>query len=131
MKKAILIIPIVFILVSCDPVSSMDANIKNSTSQNLSIQFVTSTGTSETIRITSDETLLFREGMSTTGGFLEPSLIEFDSIYIVSESNEVLKIFKQDTDGKNIYNIDEYWTFSEPSKRFYLYDYEILNEDFE
>lgn len=33
--------------------------------------------------------------------------------------------------GKNIFNIDEYWISTEQTKRFFIYVYEIEDEDLE
>ncbi|MBT8211099.1 MAG: hypothetical protein KJP14_11290 [Eudoraea sp.] len=131
MKRFILCMLFIPICLSCDPVSLMDANIENSTGQAISITFVASGIPDEILAIAPNETVLFREGMSTTGGFLEPSLVEFDSVYIQSEANEILKIFKPNSAGKNIYNVEDSWIFTEPSKRVYQYDYLINNEDLE
>ena len=54
-----------------------------------------------------------------------------DSIYITNTSNEILKVYKEDTPGKNIYSIDEYWSVSETSKNHFVYTYEITEEDLE
>ncbi len=132
MKKLILFISMISILSSCDPTSSMDANIKNSTSQNLSIIFNSSdVSLNETFQIDPNETILFQDGFSIGDSVLEPRLTAYDSIYIKNESNEIVKIYKQNTEGKNIYNVDDYWISSEPSKRYYKYNYEINNEDIE
>ncbi len=119
------------IFTGCDPVSLMDANIENTTTQPLSITFVTSGVPEETLVLDPAETVLFQESMSTTGSFLEPYLVEFDSIYIENDASEILKVFKPNTAGKNIYNVENYWIFTEPSKRVYIYDYLITNEDLE
>nr|WP_299339755.1 hypothetical protein [Allomuricauda sp.] len=131
MKKKILLGLVTLLAYSCDPVSDMEADISNTTSQNLSIRFVSSTFAEDTktLEIESGETILFQQATSTTGSFLEPSLIQFDSIYIQDTSEEVLKIFKPDTPGKNIYDIDAFWNAREPSKRLYFYEYQITNED--
>ena len=132
MKKLILFISMISILSSCDPTSSMDANIKNSTSQNLSIIFSSSdVSLNETFQIDPNETILFQDGFSIGDSVLEPRLTAYDSIYIKNESNEIVKVYKQNTEGKNIYNVDDYWISSEPSKRYYKYNYEINNEDIE
>jgi hypothetical protein len=132
MKNLILFISMISILSSCDPTSSMDANIKNSTSQNLSIIFRSSdVSLNETFQIDPNETILFQDGFSVGDSVLEPRLTAYDSIYIKNESNEIVKVYKQKTEGKNIFNVDDYWRSSEPSKRYYKYNYEINNEDIE
>ncbi len=132
MKKLVLFILLISVCVGCDPVSSMDANIKNSTSDNLSIVFASSIPElHKTLELEPNATSLFQDGFSTTGGALEPTLIDYDSVYIMNPANEILKIYKRDTEGKNIYNVETFWSFSEPSKRFYKYQFEIRNEDIE
>ncbi|MDM9631467.1 hypothetical protein [Robiginitalea aurantiaca] len=131
MKRFILCLFLTAVVTSCDPASVMDANIENKTSQPLSLILFSSVVPNETLVLRPGETLLFQEGFSSTGGFLEPSLMEFDSVYIESTSQEILKVFNQNTAGKNIFNVDDYWIFSEPSKRFYKYDYQITAEDIE
>ena len=41
------------------------------------------------------------------------------------------KSIKENTTGKNIYDIDEYWSVSGPSKNHFVYTYEITEEDLE
>ena len=129
MKKRSIVLLLIPLFTSCDPVSLMDANIENTTARRLSITFVTSEVPPETLVLDPDELVLFQEGMSTTGSFLEPSLAEFDSIYIQGESQEILKVYKPNSAGKNIYDVENYWVFDEPSKRVYKYDYLVTNED--
>ena len=133
MKKSILIFVAATLFCSCDPVSDMEADISNTTSQNLSISFVSSVliEDNKTFEITSEETVRFQQATSTIGSFLKPSLTQYDSIYIQSSSDEILKIFKPNSNGKNIYDIEAHWNGSEPSKRLYFYEYQITNEDIE
>ena len=120
-----------FIVSSCDPGESLEANIINNTSQDLKINFVSTEipDLNESFEIKSNNKVLYDE----FGGIGDANLsFEFcDSIYIQNSSNEVLKVFKQDTPGKNIYNVDEYWTVREPSKNHFVYTYEITDGDIE
>lgn len=50
---------------------------------------------------------------------------------VKNNARQILKVYKPNDTGKNIYNIDEYWQLREPSKRFFKYEYEIYNEDLE
>ena len=131
MKKSMLLGVLIMLFCSCDPFSTMDADITNTTSQNIFIRFVSSEFTEEnkTLEVAAGETVLFQQASSTTGSFLEPSLIQFDSIYIQNTSEEILKIFKPTTPGRNIYDINAFWNVREPSKRQYFYEYEITSED--
>lgn len=122
---------VIFVVISCDPTSLMDANITNNTTQNLSLIFYETSRPNDSLKLEPDQTKLFQDGFSSTGGFLEPSLIQFDSIHIQNASNEILKTFKKNMEGKNIYNVDEFWLFSEPSEREYYYEYIINNPDIE
>ncbi|WP_394974428.1 hypothetical protein [uncultured Croceitalea sp.] len=129
MKKIAFIGVLVLCMMGCDPVSQMDADITNTTSQNLTIIFVSATDRNKTLEIPTNEKVLFQDGFSTTGSVLSPVLTQYDSIYIQTESNEILRVYKENSAGKNIYNIDSFWQQSEPSKRFYQYDYMLTNED--
>lgn|SRR5690554_1936222 len=131
MKKTVLPVLIVLLLAGCDKASMMDANIKNNTTQNLSLIFFSASQSNDSLQIESNQNKLFQEGFSSTGGFLKPSLTQFDSIYIKNQSNEILKVFKENTEGKNIYKVDEFWIFSEPLEQVYNYDYTINSEDIE
>lgn len=131
MKKLFFLFGLLLLTASCDPTSLMDVTINNSTSQKLRMTFVSNSLPGNTLSIDPDQTVLFDEGMSTTGSFLEPSFAEYDSIYISNEANEILKVYKQDSEGKNIYQVDTYWTYTEPSKRQYRYVYRITKEELE
>jgi len=132
MKKIILLALVVSLFASCDKSSMMDANIKNNTSQNLSLIFFRTSESNDSIQLESNQTILFQDDFSSTGGFLTPNLSQFDSIYIQNQSDEILKVFKENTEGKNIYNVDEFWIFNQPSEEdVYNYEYTINNEDIE
>jgi hypothetical protein len=110
----------------------MEANIENLTNQDLIIEFVSfDQDLGKTLVIPINETRLF-EAVSDYGNtFLEPRLIEYDSVVVKNNAEQILKVYKPNDTGKNIYNIDEYWLLREPSKRFFKYEYEINNEDLE
>lgn len=130
MKRVFQTTLIALALVGCDPTSVMEANIVNLTRVNLSITFASqSLDLSKTLQVQPNGTVLFQEGFSTTGGFLEPSLMAYDSVYITNNANEILKVFKENDPGKNIYNVPEDWIFTEPSERNYQYEYEITDEE--
>ena len=131
MKRSFVFLILISVATGCDPSSVMDANIENATLQPLSITFVSSLIGNRTLTLDPDETVLFQDGFSTTGGFLQPDLVDYDSVYIENQSAQILKIFKPDTPGKNIYLIEDYWTLTEPDKRVYKYDYTINPEDLE
>lgn len=130
MKRLIPILLVTILFHSCDHVSDLEANIENLTTQDLIIEFISfDENVNKTLSIPVNETRLFQEGFDIGSVFLEPSLVEYDSVVIKSNSEQILKIYKPNDTGRNIYNIDEYWSSSEPSKRFFKYEYEINNED--
>ncbi|MEM6892406.1 MAG: hypothetical protein AAF554_01870 [Bacteroidota bacterium] len=123
---------LLFFLSSCDPVSDMEANIENLTTQTLTVEFVSSIADlSKTLEIKPNEIELFQEGFDVGGTFLEPSLVEYDSVVVMDQQQQVLRVYKENDNGKNIYNVTEYWMGSEPSKRFFKYEYEINTQDIE
>lgn len=132
MKNVYLILLAVLMLSSCDPVSDMEANIENLTSENLTIEFISSeVSLNKTLQIAPNEIKLFQEGFDIGSTYLEPSLIDYDSVVVKDQAQEILKIYKANEAGKNIYNISAYWQGSEPSKRFFKYEYEIEPSEIE
>lgn len=130
MKKAFMGLWVVCIL-GCDPVSDLEANIENMTPQSLTVEFISSDESlSKTLQIPPDGIELFQEGYDIGNTFLEPSLTEFDSVLIKNQSEKILKVYKANNKGKNIYSIDD-WIASEPTKRFFKYEFEITSEDIE
>ncbi len=108
----------------------MEANSENPTSQNLSIVFVSSdVSPSKTLQIALGQTKFFQEAFDIGSTLLEPSLVEYDAVIIKNQSEVILKMYQENDTGKKIYNINEYWTASEPSKRFFKYKYEIVIEN--
>lgn len=133
MKKTLLTLTAITVLYSCDPISDMEANIQNLTNEDLIIEFVPfDQAFGKTLVIPTSETRLFEALSSVTGNtLLGPRVIDYDSIVVKNNAEQILKVYKPNDTGKNIYNIDEYWLLREPSKRFFEYEYEIYNEDFE
>lgn len=125
-------VSILFILIlsSCDPVSTLEANITNLTAENLTIEFISpDESSSKIIQIASGEMELFQEGFDIGGTYLEPSLIDYDSVVIKNQAGQILKVYKESDAGKNIYTINSFWIVDEPSRRFFKYYYEIENQD--
>ncbi|MBN1181753.1 MAG: hypothetical protein JXB49_05650 [Bacteroidales bacterium] len=111
----------------------MEANIVNLTSASLSIDFAAApwdSSLSKTLQIESGQTVLF-EIYDGYGTYVGPNLGYFDSVVIRNEADEILSVNKQGDIGKNIFNIDEYWISTEQTKRFFIYVYEIEDEDLE
>lgn len=131
MKKIIYIF-ILILLSSCDPSESLEANIINNSSINFEVIFSSSElpDFNQTLKIESQKKSLYTE-INPGLGRVGLDFIDFDTIYIKDNLDNVLKVYKQDTTGKNIYNIDEYWSVSETSKNHFVYTYEITEEDLE
>lgn len=130
--KFLSVILFALLLMNCDPYSIMDADIRNSTSQNLTLySFRTDSSYNQSFRIDAGEKIRFQEGMSSTGSFHEPYLEDADSLVLKNDADEVLRVYKPDDTGKNIYNIKDHWYFEERKKRIYYYEYVIDQSDFE
>ena len=129
MKNIIKVILFSLVIISCDPVADMEANIKNLTDTSLNIDFVSSdVNLRKILTIAPNEVVLFQEGFDIGNTYLEPSLIDYDSVVIRDNNQSILKIYKPNESGKNIYNIKN-WIAKEPSKRFFVYYYEVTNND--
>lgn len=132
MKNFIRVFLIIVLFCSCDPVADMEANIDNLTTQDLILEFISfDQNLNKTLEIPTDETAVFQEVFDVGNDFLEPSLVEYDSVVVKNSAERILKVYKPDSSGKNIYNINEYWLSSEPYKRGFRYEYKIYDEDLE
>lgn len=131
MKKLFFTYSILILIISgCDTGQSMEAIVINSSSQKVKVNFVSSeiSDLNKSMEIDSNQQELYVAFQSGTSGvFL--TFVDNDSIYIQDASNEVLKIFKEGSQGKNIYNVDEDWEVTEPSKNHFVYSYTITDED--
>ena len=131
-KKLIVFALALLAFSGCDPVSSMEATIGNLTAENLRMEFIPSDeNLPKTLQLTPNGRVLFQEGFDVGNSFLAPSLVEYDSVIVKNQAGAILRVYRESDRGKNIYRIEEYWKASEPSKRFFKYDYEITPEDFE
>jgi hypothetical protein len=109
----------------------MEATISNATTISLSIDFVAvslDSSLSQTFQIDPGQNVLF-EVYDGYGTFAEPNLGYYDSVLIKNRLGDILKVYRRNDTGKNIFNIEDYWISSEPSKRFFKYEYLIENED--
>jgi hypothetical protein len=136
MRKIIYFAIIVF-LYSCDPSESLETKIINYSNSDLDINFVSrliieNQSNKESFKIKSGNSITYGR-LNVTGGLgnVGLSLIDFDSIYISTNNNKILKIWKVDSEGKNIYDIDNFWTVKETSKDNYVYTFEITDKDIE
>lgn len=132
MKNLKVIAIMTFLLVSCDPVSDMEANIENLTTQELAVDFISfDESLNKSLQIPPNESALFQEVFDIGNTFLQPSLVDYDSVVVRNSDEIILKIYKENSPGKNIYNVNEDWMGSEPSKRVFKYKYQIKSEDIE
>jgi len=132
MKNHLSITIMIFLFVSCDPVSDMEANIENLTTQELKIDFISfDESLNKSLQIQPNETALFQEVFDVGNTFLQPSLTDYDSVVVRNSSQVILKIYKENSPGKNIYNVNDDWIGSEPMKRVFKYKYEMKTEDIE
>jgi hypothetical protein len=110
----------------------MEADIENLTTQDLILEFISfDQNLNKTLEIPTEETRLFQEAFDVGNDFLEPSLVEYDSVIVKNSAEQILKVYKPDSSGKNIYNINESWLSSEPYRRGFRYEYKIYDEDLE
>ena len=129
--RTLLILIIIFTAISCDNKSCSEEVIANKTNLDLTISFVSqSESFNNQVFIEKNTEKTVGEVVCALGGVIVNYSI-FDSIYIQNSANEILKVFKEDTTGKNIYNVDKYWSVNEPSKNHFVYTYEITEEDLE
>jgi uncharacterized protein YcfL len=132
MKKLILIVLSAFMLLSCDQVASYEANIENLTSQTLVIEFISADESfNKNLQIAPEEIKLFQESFDIGSTFIEPSFFGYDSVVVKNQANSILKVYKENDEEKNIFNIQDDWKGSEPSKWVFVYEYEIENQDIE
>ena len=132
-KKIAFLFCLTIVLASCDPVADMDAFVTNNSNEVISITFKASpNGYSEdrTFRITVGEEVRVQEAFDVGSTYLEPNFEAYDSIYIQNSADEILKVFKETTTGKNMYNVSS-WTSQEPSKRSFDYYFTIEESDLE
>ena len=130
MKTAFPLLLTLLFISGCDPVSLMDATITNSTSQEMTVIFAASSSRSDTLYLSAGQTVLFQDGMSTTGSYLEPNLEEYDSVIVSNNPGQTLSVYLSTSEGKNIYKMED-WSFKKPDDRMYKYDFELTNEDVE
>jgi len=138
MKKILFICLLLSVISSsCDPGESMEYKIENKTALDIKIYFVSKfvypdlTDNAKIERISSMNNFTDNSGSTPGLGHVMLSFVEHDSIYITNNSDEILKVYKENTTGKNIYNIDKYWSVRETSKNHFVYTYEITEEDLE
>lgn len=138
MRKTLFIcLSLILLITSCDPSESLEYKIENNTDLDIKIYFVSKfiypdlTNNAKVESISSMNSFTDSSGSTPGLGQAIFSFVEHDSIYVTNSLDKILKIYKENTTGKNIYNIDEYWSVSETSKNHFVYSYEITEEDLE
>ncbi|PCJ95501.1 MAG: hypothetical protein COA50_09910 [Flavobacteriaceae bacterium] len=137
--KKILLTPLLIVSIfnSCDTSESFDAVITNSTDMDLKLHFASNSVLSELSSNT--EILSIKSGTSKNYKRIEAgngiglarltTLKDFDSIYITNTTDDILKVYKEANAGKNIYDIQDYWTVKSVTKNHDEYTYDITDEN--
>jgi len=129
MKHIVKLFLLTICFTSCDPVADMEANIENLTDKTLSIEFISkNVNLAKSLELAPNEIGLFQEGFDIGSTYLEPYFDEYDSIVIRNVGQQILKVYKPEITGRNIYDLSN-WIAREPSKRFFIYEFEIKNSD--
>jgi hypothetical protein len=132
MKNLFPLALLIIIFSSCDPIAIYEADIENSTTQTLTIDFISAEeDLSKSLLVQPNQTVFFKDGDEIGSNFVQPYMEIYDSVVIKNQGDDILKVYKENDTGRNIYNIDDYWTVKETSKRVFKYKYEILKEDIE
>jgi hypothetical protein len=129
MKKILFMILAIICFYSCDPIPCTEEVLLNNSNKNLIVNYRSSdTSFNKQISINKNSSSTVGEIACGMGGVVVNYSI-YDSVYIVNTENKVIKVYKKNTIGKNIYNVDKYWRRTKPSKNYYVYTFEITNED--
>ncbi len=100
------------VLTGCDPVGCLDVEIRNNTSQDLIINWYSSTVIFRKSKtITQGEKLLIEEDSycEVAGKPTQLDYDIFDSIAVLSLQNEVLKTWRPESEPKNIFDTVNDW----------------------
>ncbi|MBE9048495.1 hypothetical protein IQ255_29635 [Pleurocapsales cyanobacterium LEGE 10410] len=123
---------LIIIFSGCDPTAFYEADIENLTTQTLTIDFISAEEElSKSLLIQPNQTVFFKEGDDFGNTFVQPLMAIYDSVVVKNQTDVILRVYKENDTGRNIYNIDDYWTVNKPKKRVFKYKYVILNEDIE
>ena len=123
------------IIYGCDTGESLVSEIENKTSIDIKIYFVSKfiypnlVGNAKVVRITSMNSFIDNSRTTPHLGQAILSFVEHDSIYITDSSNKLLKVYREDTPGKNIYDVDKYWSAKGSSRNVLKYTYTINDAD--
>ena len=128
MKKILPILLLVFTILSCTKEDCIESKIFNDSNTDLILFFYKNNS--------SKELEIFKNNSKTDiqtcdEGIILNYKVLYDSVSVKNSQGALLKIYKQETVGKNILDLENYWTKSKPSKNFYKYTYNITDEDIE
>lgn len=129
MKKITSLLSLLGILLSCDPAAVIEASIINETNQNLTIVFI-ATDTSEnlTLTVNANSKALFQDLFDIGSTYLEPNLSGYYTVQILDSSDNVIKEYLPDDEGKNIFDVGS-WKTIEAEKRNFIYEFVITDQD--
>lgn len=129
MKKIIPLLSLLGTLLSCDPNAIIEASIINKTNQNLTIVFVaTDTYENLTLTVNANSKALFQDGFETGSTYLEPNLSGYYIVQILDSSDDIIKEYEPDEEGKNIFDVES-WNTIETEKRNFIYEFVINDQD--
>ncbi|CAA0144567.1 conserved exported hypothetical protein [Tenacibaculum maritimum] len=130
MKKISLLMIITFLLSSCDPFGCLDVEIENNTNQDIIVKWYSQNSLlNRSKEFKQGEKLMISENSHCSQGNIPPfeGLFEIDSVIIESKQNEILKTWKPNSNGKNIFNTESDWEIKSNGKWNETY-YFIINE---
>jgi hypothetical protein len=129
MKRNIFYLFINSVLLSCDPTSVIEASIVNETNKNLTVVFL-ARDTSEdlTLTLNANSTVLFQDGFDIGSTYLEPNLSGYYTVLIKDATENILKEYQPDEEGKNIFDVGS-WNTIETEKRNFIYEFVITDQD--
>ncbi len=126
MKKILFYLSFVLLFASCDPDRCTSHYIKNKTSNQVTISFISNFEGLGSYDIDKGEVQLLGD-ISCDKAITRLAFEVYDSV-IVKVNNIPKIIYKPETEGKNIYDY-EYWVENKKGKRDYEYTFEITDED--
>jgi len=128
MRKTLSIFLLVFTILSCTKEDCIESKIFNNSNTDLILFFYKNNSCKE-LEILKNNSKI--DIQTCDEGIVLNYKVLYDSISIKNLQGALLKIYKQETVGKNILDFENFWTISKPSKNFYKYTYEITDEDIE
>ena len=131
MKKIVYFLGFLTLLTGCDSYTCVEAKIINESDKDLILQFYHDT---LNIRFDIDSKKEYEIDVLGSGCSIANSgelyLNFYDSIIVKSKDDKILKVWKQDSSGRNIYDFENQWLMTSEGKYNFYYTFEILNSDF-